>query len=73
MATRQGQFMIYSRGKSKEQWDIIDTEDYKLRVKKTWVEATGVWHLQFYTLSILEHRFECFLTHEQLRALKEIL
>ena len=70
---RHGQIHVYGGHAPKEQFDIIDTEDYKLRVKKTWVEATGVWHLQFISLSILEHRWECFLTPEQLISLKEIL
>lgn len=70
---RQGQFQVYSQGKTKEQWDIINTEDYRLRVNKTWVEATGVWHLKFTSLSVLEHSWECFLTHEELAKLKEIL
>ena len=70
---RYGQIQCYSQGKAQEQFDIIDTEDYRLRVRKTWIESTGVWHLQFFTLGVLEHRWECFLTHEQLRDLKEIL
>lgn len=70
---RYGQIHVYGGHAPKDTWDIIDTEDYKLRVKKTWVEATGVWHLQFFTLGVLEHRWECFLTHEQLAQLREIL
>ena len=70
---RQGQFMVYSTGKPREQFDIIDQEDYKLKVKKTWVEATSVWHIQILSQSIFDNRFEMFLTHEQLRALKDVL
>lgn len=70
---RQGQFMVYSQGKTKESWDIIDAEDYQLRVKKTWVEATKVWHLQFFSITDNVHRWECFLTHEQIKNLKDIL
>lgn len=73
MATRQGQFMVFSTGKPKEQFDIIDNEDYKLRVKKTWVEATQVWHVKFTSLSVFERSFECFLTHEELKRLKDVL
>lgn len=73
MATRQGQFMVYSTGKTKELFDIIDNEDYKLRVKKTWVEATNVWHVKFTSASIYEHSFEMFLTHEELKRLKDVL
>ena len=70
---RQGQFMVYSQGKTKEQFDVINTEDYKLKVKKTWVEATSVWHIQILSQSIFDNRFEMFLTHEQLKALKDVL
>jgi len=73
MATRQGQFMVYSQGKTKTQWDIIDKEDYKLRVKKDWIDATNVWHVQIISQSIFDRRFEMFLTHEELKALKDIL
>jgi hypothetical protein len=70
---RQGQFMVYSQGKTREEFDVINTEDYKLKVKKTWVEATSVWHIQILSQSIFDNRFEMFLTHEQLRALKDVL
>ena len=73
MATRQGQFMVYSTGKTKEQFDIIDQEDYKLRVTKTWVEATSVWHIKIQSSSIFDYSFECFLTNEQLKKLKDAL
>lgn len=73
MATRQGQFMVYSTGKPKEQFDIIDQEDYKLRVTKTWVPATAVWHIKIQSRSIFDYSFECFLTHEQLAKLKDVL
>ena len=52
---------------------IIDQEDYKLKVKKTWVKATEVWHIQIQSQSIFDNRFEMFLTHEQLKALKDVL
>ena len=70
---RHGQIQVYGGHAPKEERDIIDTEDYRLRVKKTWIEATQVWHLQFITLSVLEHRWECFVTNEQLKQIKEIL
>jgi hypothetical protein len=70
---RQGQYMVYSQGAPKTSWDIIDKEDYKLRVKKDWVEATEVWHIQIISQSIFDRRFEMFLTHEELAALKDIL
>ena len=52
---------------------LINTEDYKLKVKKTWVSATEVWHIQIQSQSIFDNRFEMFLTHEQLKTFKDIL
>ena len=52
---------------------LINTEDYKLRVKKTWVAATKVWHIQIQSQSIFDNRFEMFLTNEQLKLLKDAL
>jgi hypothetical protein len=53
--------------------DIINTEDYNLRLKKTWVAATEVWHIQIQSQSIFDNRFEMFLTDEQLKLLKDSL
>jgi hypothetical protein len=73
MPHRQGQFMVYSQGKTKEEFDVINTEDYRLKVKKTWVEATSVWHIQIQSQSIFDYRFEMFLDHEQLKLFKDSL
>ena len=70
---RHGQISVYGGYAPKEHFDIIDTEDYKLRVTKTAVVATGEWHLKFTSLGILEQSWECFLTTEQLQQLKRIL
>lgn len=70
---RHGQFMVYGGHAAREELDVISNEDYKLRLRKTWVEATGVWHIQITSQSIFEHRFECFLTHEELQRLKDAL
>jgi len=70
---RAGQISYYTRGKTPEEHDVINTEDYKLKVKKTWIEATSVWHIQILSQSIFDNRFECFLTHEQLKAFKDSL
>jgi hypothetical protein len=70
---KQGQFMVFSQGKTKEEFDIINNEDYKLMVKKTWVEATNVWHIQLISQSIFDRRFEMFLTTEELLNLKRVL
>ena len=52
---------------------IIDQEDYKLKVKKTWVAATEVWHIQIQSQSIFDNRFEMFLTEEQLKKFKDVM
>ena len=70
---RQGQFMVFSQGAPREEFDIINQDDYKLRLKKSWVEVTGVWHIQISSQSIFDNRFEMFLTHEQLKLLKDAL
>jgi hypothetical protein len=71
--TRHGQFQVYGGQAPKEEFDIINTDDYKLKVKKTWIEATSVWHIQLQSQSIFDNRFECFLTHEQVKLLKDAL
>jgi hypothetical protein len=70
---RQGQFMVYSQGKTKESCDIINNEDYKLRVRKVWVESSQQWHIEFHSQSVLDTRYEMFLTHEELKQLREFL
>jgi len=70
---RQGQIQVYSQGKTKESWDIISNEDYKLKVRKTWLEATSVWHVKITSQSVFDRSFEMFLTHEELKRLKDIL
>jgi hypothetical protein len=70
---RHGQFMVYGGQAPKEEYDVINNEDYRLRVKKTWVEATGVWHIQIFSQSVFDRRFEMFLTHEQLKLFKDAL
>ena len=70
---RQGQIMVYSQGKEKEEFDIINNEDYKLKVNKTWVEATSVWHIKITSQSVFDRSFEMFLTHEELAKFKAAL
>lgn len=53
--------------------NIINNEDYKLKVRKTWVEATGVWHIELLSQSVLDTKFEMFLTPEELAKLKAAL
>jgi hypothetical protein len=71
--SKHGAFFVYGGQAPREEFDIINQEDYRLRLKKTWVEATSVWHIQIQSQSIFENRFEMFLTHAQLRALKDAL
>ena len=71
--TRHGQIQVYGGNAPKEEFDIINNEDYKLKIKKTWVEATNVWHIQLISQSIFDRRFEMFLTHEELSKLKAAL
>jgi len=70
---RYGQIQVYGGYAPDDTTDVINTEDYRLRVKKTWVEATGVWHIQILSQSIFDNRFEMFLTHEQLKLFKDAL
>jgi len=70
---RAGQIQVYSQGKTKEEFDIISTDDYKLKLKKSWVEAIEIWHIQLQSQSIFDNRFECFLTPEQVKLLKDSL
>lgn len=53
--------------------EIINNEDYKLKVRKTWVEITKIWHIEFLTSSVFENRFELFLTDNELQKLKDLL
>jgi hypothetical protein len=71
--SKHGAFFVYGGQAPKESWDIINNNDYKLRVKKTWVEATDCWHIEFYSQSVLDTRYEMFLTHAELKTLKDIL
>jgi hypothetical protein len=71
--SKHGAFFVYGGQAPREEFDIINQEDYRLRLKKTWVEATSVWHIQIQSQSIFDNRFEMFLTHAQLRALKDAL
>ena len=70
---RHGQIQVYGGYAPDDTTDVINNEDYRLRVKKTWVKATKVWHIQLISQSIFERRFECFLTHEELKLFKDAL
>jgi hypothetical protein len=70
---KHGAFFVYGGQKPKEEFDIISQEDYRLKLSKRWIEATGVWHIQIQSQSIFDRRFEMFLTHEQLKTFKDSL
>lgn len=52
---------------------IINNEDYKLKIRKTWVETSKIWHIEFLSLSVLESRYEMFLSESELQQLKAAL
>jgi hypothetical protein len=68
--TRHGQFMVYG-GKADPY--IINNDGYKVKVTKTWVPATDVWHIQFQSQSVYDYNFELFLTDMELEHLRRIL
>lgn len=60
---KQGQFMVFSQGKTKDSCNIINNQDYTLSIKKTWVEPTSQWHIQFTSKQTdypVGHTWECF-------------
>jgi len=68
--TKHGQFFIY--GGQADPY-VINNKDYKVKVTKTWVPATDVWHVKFVSDSVGEYTFELFLTNDELNHLKRIL
>jgi hypothetical protein len=53
--------------------NITETPHYTLAVKKTWVESTKQWHIQFSKTSEWLTMFEIFLDDAELTKLKESL
>jgi hypothetical protein len=70
---RHGQIQNYGGPASHGEYDIISKEDYKLKVIKSFVPAGDVYKIEFRSQSIYEHRFEMFLTKEELLELKRVL
>jgi len=70
MATKHGQFLIH--GGLADPY-VVDNEDYKVKVTKTYEPITKVWHIKFESRSIYDYKFELFLTDEELEHLKRIL
>jgi len=52
---------------------IIDNEEYKLKIRRTWVATTEVWHLEFISESVFDTRWECFLSEAELQKFKDAL
>lgn len=53
--------------------NIINEPHYTLAVKKTWVESTKQWHIQFSKTAEWHTMFEIFLDDSELTKLKEAL
>lgn len=53
--------------------EVINNDDYKLKVTKTWLSISNVWHIQFLSQSVYDHTFELYLTEEELQRLKDTL
>ena len=68
--SKHGAFFVY--GGQADPY-VINNDDYKLQVTKTYVPATDVWHIQFVSDSVYEYTFELFLTKEELEHLKRVL
>jgi len=67
---KHGQFFVYG---GKADLYVVNNKDYKVKVTKTWVPATDVWHIQFISDNVYEYTFELFLTDDELEHLKRIL
>jgi len=53
--------------------NVINNEEYKLKVRKTWVATSDIWHIEFISQSEMETRFEIFLTDFELQKFKDAL
>jgi len=53
--------------------NIISHEDYKLKIKKTWVPTTEQWHILLTSEHDIECKFEFFLTEFELQKFKDAL
>jgi hypothetical protein len=64
---------LLSRLRNSMEQNVINNEDYKLKVKKTWVATSDIWHIEFISQSVLDTRFEMFLTDFELQKFKDAL
>lgn len=67
---RHGQINVY--GGQADPY-IINNQDYKIKVTKTWVPITEQWHIQFLSQGVQENRYELFLNDNELEHLRRIL
>ena len=67
---RHGQIHVYGGSADPH---IINNPGYKVKVVKTWVQATEVWHVQFISEGDIFNRYELFLTDSELEHLRRIL
>ena len=52
---------------------VVSNEDYRVKVTKTYVPSTDVWHIVFQSQSVYDYKFELFLNDSELEHLKRIL
>jgi len=53
--------------------NVINNEDYKLKIRKAWIATTEEWHIEFISQSVVDTRFELILTDFELQKLKDAL
>ena len=53
--------------------NIIDNEDYTLKISKAWLAVTEQWHIELTSKHDIECKFEMFLTDFELQKLKDAL
>jgi hypothetical protein len=52
---------------------VINNDDYKLKVRKTWIKVTEEWHIELLSQSVIDTRFELILTDFELQKFKDAL
>jgi hypothetical protein len=53
--------------------NIINNEEYKLKIRKSWLSVTEQWHIEFINDGEMTTRFEIFLTDFELQKFKDAL
>jgi hypothetical protein len=73
---KHGSMITYAPGSGLHGWEkeyVINNEDYRLKVTKTWVPSVDVYHIRFHSQSVYDYQFEVFLQPEELDALINVL